>query len=91
MKKSQTSEIREVVFDQGSHWRARIGYVLLAMEQTIEDDVFRLTPPGVGSHFSRVPMPNAVTVENLLAVADELPRAAALILPEVTLDAITYA
>lgn len=91
MKKSQKSEIREVVFDQGSHWRARIGYVLLAMEQTIEDDVFRLTPPGVGSHFSRVPMPNAVTVENLLAVADELPRAAALILPEVTLDAITYA
>ena len=85
------SESREVVFDRGSHWRAKIGYVLLAMEQTIEDDVYRLTPPGVGSHFSRVPMANAVTVENLMAVTDELPRAAGLILPEATLDAITYA
>ena len=81
----------DVVFDRGSHWRARIGYVLLAMEQTIEDDVYRLTPPGVGSHFTRVTMPNAVTVENLLAVAEDLPRAAKLILPEATLDAITYA
>ncbi len=52
------SELREinsksvdVVYDVGSHWRARIGYVLLAMEQTIQNDVYRLTPPGVGSFF----------------------------------------
>ncbi len=90
-KKEHRSKPIEVVFDRGSHWRARIGYVLLAMEQTIEDDVFRLTPPGVGSHFSRVRMPNAVTVKNLLAVTDQLPVAAGLILPEATLDAITYA
>jgi len=90
-KKAKPSQPVDVIFDQGNHWRARIGYVLLAMEQTIEDDVYRLTPPGVGSHFTRVRMPNAVTVENLLAVADELPKAAGLILPEATLDAITYA
>jgi len=89
--KEHSSKPVDVVFDRGNHWRARIGYVLLAMEQTIEDDVYRLTPPGVGSHFSRVRMPNAVTVENLLAVAEELPVAAGLILPEATLDAITYA
>lgn len=91
LSKTIKSDSVEVVYDQGNHWRARIGYVLLAMEQTIEDDVYRLTPPGVGSHFTRVTMPNAVTVENLLAVADDLPRAASLILPEATLDAITYA
>lgn len=91
LSKTIQSDSVEVVFDRGSHWRARIGYVLLAMEQTIEDDVYRLTPTGVGSHFTRVSMPNAVTVENLLAVADDLPRAASLILPEATLDAITYA
>lgn len=91
MENTYCSDPREVVYDQGSHWRARIGYVLLAMEQTIEDDVFRLTPSGVGCHFNRVPMANAVTVENLLAVADELPRAAELILPDLTLDVITYA
>lgn len=89
--KEINSKSVDVVYDVGSHWRARIGYVLLAMEQTIQNDVYRLTPPGVGSFFTRVTMPNAVTVKNLMAVADDLPRAASLILPELTLDAITYA
>jgi maleate isomerase len=89
--KEINSKSVDVVYDVGSHWRARIGYVLLAMEQTIQNDVYQLTPPGVGSFFTRVTMPNAVTVKNLMAVADDLPRAASLILPELTLDAITYA
>ena len=50
------SEPREVRYDRGRHWRAKLGFVVLAMEQTVEDDVFALTPPGVGVHFSRMPM-----------------------------------
>ena len=60
--KSSPLDIR---FDRGRHWRARIGFVVLAMEQTIEEDVFRLAPEGVGVHFSRVRMENAVTVDTL--------------------------
>jgi hypothetical protein len=41
----------QVRFDAGSHARAKIGYVLLATEQTVQDDVLRLRPPGVGIHF----------------------------------------
>lgn len=78
-------------FDRGRHWRAKIGFVILAMEQTIEEDVFRLAPNGVGVHFSRVPMENAVTVDTLEAVGHELANAAALILPYEKLDVVCYA
>ncbi len=44
---------RAVRFDEGRHPRAKIGYVLLATEQTIEEDVMRLKPPGVGVQISQ--------------------------------------
>ena len=45
---------RTVRYDKGRHLRAKIGFVLLAMEQTVEDDVFKIAPPGVGIHFNRL-------------------------------------
>jgi maleate isomerase len=86
--KSSPFDIR---FDRGRHWRARIGFIVLAMEQTIEEDVFRLAPEGVGVHFSRVRMENDVTVDTLQAVGKELAGAAALILPDEQLDVVCYA
>ncbi len=59
-------------FDGGRHHRAKLGFVLLAMDQTIESDMARLAPPGVGVHFSRAPMPNQVTAGNLAAMVDAL-------------------
>jgi maleate isomerase len=88
MIKSSPLDIR---FDRGRHWRARIGFVVLAMEQTIEEDVFRLAPEGVGVHISRVRMENAVNVDTLEAVGKELAGAAALILPDEKLDVVCYA
>jgi len=55
------------VFDAGVHHRAKIGFVLLATEQTIEDDMMRLCPPGVGMHFTRAANPDSITVDSLLA------------------------
>ncbi len=86
--KSSTLDPR---FDQGRHWRAKIGFVVLAMEQTIEEDVFRLAPDGVGVHFSRVRMENAITIDTLEAVGNELAGAAALMLPDEKLDVVCYA
>lgn len=80
----------EIRFDQGRHWRAKIGFVVLAMEQTIEEDMFRLAPHGVGVHFSRVRMENAITVATLDAVGRELAGAAALILPDENLNVVCY-
>ena len=81
----------EPVFDDGAHGRAKIGYVLLATEQTIEDDVYRLRPDGVGIHFTPVPIPDSITVATLGDIGDNLAEAAALLLPDGTLDVVAYA
>lgn len=84
-------DLPEVRLDGGRHPRGKIGYVLLATEQTVQDDVIRLTPPGVGVHFTRVRNADSITVESLTDVADDLARAASVVLPDGSLDVITYA
>jgi len=80
----------EVRYDRGRHDRAKLGFVVLAMEQTVEDDVFHLTPEGVGVHFARIPMSNNATVATLGAMAPDITRAASLLLPEDRLDVLCY-
>jgi len=82
---------RRVRFDEGRHPRAKIGYVLLATEQTIEDDVVKLCPNGVGVHFTRAAIPDSITNETLAAQADLLADCAATLLPDGSLDVIAYA
>ncbi|MBX5014433.1 arylmalonate decarboxylase [Rhizobium lentis] len=77
-------------FDEGRHHKAKIGFVLLAMEQTVEEDMLKLAPDGVGVHFQRAPMANKVDVSTLAAMASGIGDAAALIVPEVQLDVICY-
>ena len=78
-------------FDGGRHPRARIGYVLLATEQTVQDDVMALRPPGVGVHFARAAIPDSITSESLAAQADLLADCAATLLPDGSLDVVCYA
>jgi maleate isomerase len=86
----QASPEYDISFDKGRHWRGKIGYVLLATEQTISDDVYTLRPQGVGVHFARAPIPDSITNETLMAQADHLAPAAATILPDGSLDVICY-
>jgi len=78
-------------FDDGRHYRAKIGYLLLATEQTIEDDVMKLCPDGVGVHFTRVPIPDSITNETLAAQANLLADHASTLLPDGSLDVVCYA
>ncbi|MEO0751431.1 MAG: arylmalonate decarboxylase [Pseudomonadota bacterium] len=78
-------------FDGGRHTRAKIGFVLLATEQTIESDMFTMAPPGVGLHFTRADMPDAITVDTFMTHATELAPAARRLLPDGSLDVICYA
>ena len=82
---------QKIRFDAGSHARAKIGYVLLATEQTVQDDVMRLRPPGVGIHFTRAPIADSITNESLAAQADLLADCAATLLPDGSLDVVCYA
>ncbi len=85
--KSQPYDVR---FDAGRYPRAKLGFVVLAMEQTVEEDVFRLAPPGVGVHFSRLARSNDATIENLEGMAPGIAEAAALLRPEGDLDVVSY-
>ena len=78
-------------YDRGRHHRAKIGYVLLATEQTVQDDVVRLCPAGVGVHFTRVANPDSITNATLAAQADLLADCAATLLPDGSLDVVCYA
>jgi maleate isomerase len=80
-----------VEFDCGRHHRAKIGYVLLATEQTVQDDVMKLRPDGVGIHFTRAAIPDSITNETLAAQADLLADCASTLLPDGSLDVVCYA
>ena len=80
-----------VRFDAGLNARAKIGFVLLPNEQTIEAEMTRLLPAGVGAYFSRVVMPREISSESLAATGATLEGAAARILPDDGLDVICYA
>jgi maleate isomerase len=90
-RKISVSPRAGIDFDRGSHWRAKIGCVLLATEQTIQDDVMRLRPEGVGIHFARAYIPDSITNETLAAQAGLLADAAASLLPDGSLDVVCYA
>jgi maleate isomerase len=82
---------REIPFDAGRHHRAKIGYVLLATEQTVQDDVITLRPEGVGVHIARAAIPDSITAASLAKQADLLAPAAESLLPDGSLDVVCYA
>ena len=89
--RSQARILPKTRFDHGRHHRAKIGYILLATEQTVEDDVMQLCPPGVGVHFTRAAIPDSITSETLSVQADLLADCAATLLPDGSLDVVCYA
>ncbi len=71
--------------------RRRIGLIALATDHTMEGDFARLCPRDeVAVYVSRILNHNPTTVENLRRMAPRLSEAAALILPEESLDVVVY-
>ncbi len=79
-----------VGFDGGRNARGKIGFVLIPNEQTIEDDMTRHMPPGVGVYFSRATMPREISTESLAQLRGSLAETAARILPDDGLDVICF-
>jgi len=80
-----------VGFDEGRNARGKIGFVLIPNEQTIEDDMIRYLPKGVGAYFSRATMPREISTESLAQLRGSLADTAARILPDDKLDVIVFA
>ena len=83
--------LETIRFDAGRHARAKLGFVLLATEQTVQDDVMALRPPGVGAHFTRAAIADSITNASLAAQADLLADCAATLLPDGSLDVACFA
>ncbi len=58
---------REVRYDKGTHWRAQLGFIVLATDLVMEENIFRLAPEGVGTSIARLDCANEITVESLAA------------------------
>ena len=69
----------------------RIGLVALATDLNSEADLRRMAPDGVEIFTNRVHNRNPTTVANLAAMAPDITRAAADILPGAVLDLLIYA
>ena len=80
-----------VRFDCGRNARAKIGFVLIPNEQTIEHDVLGVVPEGVGAYFSRATMPHEISSGSLALLADSIAETAGRILPDDKLDVVCFA
>lgn len=85
------SRRRDTRFDAGRNARAKLGFVLIPNEQTIEEDMVRYLPAGVGAYFSRASMPRSISTESLAQLKNSLAETAARILPDDGLDVVCFA
>ena len=77
--------------DEGIGATARIGLVVLSIDQTIEHE-FRqvITTPGVGLYETRIPCAPQITPDSLRAMGPLITGAVELILPGARLDVVAY-
>jgi maleate isomerase len=78
--------------DEGLGTRARIGLIVLSIDQTIEHEFRRmLAIPGVAFYESRIATSSEISPETLAAMEARIAEAAGLIVPNVRLDVVAYA
>ncbi len=83
--------VLDCVLDQGMAYRAAIGLLVLATDQTMEHEFRRVMPAdGVGLYGARLYNDVKVTNETLRAMRDLIAPAAALILPGLPLNVIGF-
>lgn len=85
------SAARTVAFDQGTHWRAKLGFLINTNELVVENNLFRMAPEGVGVYMTRNRTSKVITVAELAKHIETMAEAASLLLPAVVPDVIAYA
>lgn len=77
--------------DEGAAWRAAIGLLVLATDQTMEHEFRTLVRlPGVGLYTARLYNDATITPETLRALAPRIAPATALLLPGLKLDVVAF-
>ena len=87
----QQSEPREVRYDKGTHWRAKLGFIVLATDLVMEENLFRLPPDGVGVSVTRLKTALDINNETLAAQIEGMAEAASILQPGARPDVVCYA
>jgi maleate isomerase len=85
------STSREVHYDQGTHWRAQLGFIVISTDLVMEENIFRLAPEGVGTSITRLKTATECTVESLSAHIEGMAEAASILQPGLRPDVVCYA
>ncbi len=82
---------REVIYDDGTHNRALLGFIILAMDLVMEENIFRLCPEGVGPSVTRLKTHNDCNVARLAEHIEGMAEAASVLQPQAQPDVVCYA
>lgn len=82
---------REVRYGEFYHYRGLLGFIVMATDLVMEENLNRLAPKGVGVSIARVDSPLEVSNEGLRRHIDTMASAAALIQPDQPPDLVCYA
>ena len=86
-----TSAPHQPELDGGRHWRAQLGFILMATDLACEADLFDMAPAGVGIHVTRLNTEAHTSIETLSTHLDGMADAASRLQPELDSDVICYA
>ncbi len=78
------------VLDQGKHYRARLGFILMSTDLAAESDFFAMAPQGVAVHITRLKTEDYTTNETLSRHIEHMADAASRIQPDTRPDVISY-
>ena len=81
---------RDVQFDQGRHYRARLGFILMSTDPAAEADFYDMAPEGVAVHITRLKTDDYTTNETLSRHIEQMADAAARLQPDMKPDVISY-
>ena len=76
--------------DEGKHYRARLGFILMSTDLASESDFFEMAPEGVGVHITRLKTEDFTTNETLSRHIDHMAEAASRIQPDTKPNVISY-
>ncbi len=85
-----TSKSWQPVLDQGKHYRARLGFILMSTDLAAESDFFAMAPEGVAVHITRLKTEDYTTNETLSRHIEHMADAASRIQPDTRPDVISY-
>ncbi len=84
------SKSRDVELDQGRHWRAKLGFILMSTDLAAESDFYDMVPDGVAVHTTRLKTDDYTTNETLARHLDTMADAASRLQPDVRPEVISY-